>query len=156
MMKNIIVKAFIFISLSVWAFPQTSAEQSLRRYLVSPDFLRRNQQELQLTEDQREFIVQEINRIQSEFTSAKWKLQDEIERLTSLIRTPGSEEPVILEQLDVVLNLEKEIKRTQLILAVRIKNTLNEKQLAKLRTLRSREARNSRIPARKINPAPRR
>lgn len=155
-MKNIIVKVFIFISLSVWAFPQTSAEQSLRRYLVSPDFLRRNQQELQLTEDQREFIVQEINRIQTEFTSAKWKLQDEIERLTSLIRTPGSEEPAILEQLDVVLNLEKEIKRTQLILAVRIKNTLNEKQLAKLRTLRARAARNSRIPARKINPAPRR
>ena len=155
-MKNIIIKAFIFIGLSVWAFPQTTAEQSLRRYLVSPDFLRKNQQELQLTEDQRQFIVQEINRTQSEFTTARWNLQGEMVKLTDLIKSRDIKEAVILEQLDIVLNLEKEIKRKQLILAVRVKNTLNEEQLDKLRTLRARAARNSRLPARRINPAPRR
>ena len=154
-MKNTIIKAFIFISLSVWAFPQTSAEQSLRRYLVSPDFLRRNQQELQLTEDQREFIVQEINRTQSEYTTAKWKLQDEIVKLSDLIKDNDSKEEVVLAQLDTVLDLEKDIKRKQLILAVRIKNTLTEEQLGRLRTLKLRELRKSRLSNPNPNPAPR-
>lgn len=155
-MKNSIIKAFIFITLTAWVFPQSSTEQSLRRYLISPDFLRRNQHELQLTENQRSFIVQEINRTQSEFTAAQWNLQDEISKLTELIKNRDIEETLILEQLDVVLDLEKQIKRKQLLLAVRIKNTLSEEQLARLRALRVKDARDSRLTTRKPNPSPRR
>lgn len=154
-MKHLIIKSFILITVSTWAFPQVSTEQSLRRYLVSPDFIRRHQHELQLTEDQRQFIVQEINRTQSEFTEAKWKLQDEMVKLTDLVKSDEMEESVILEQLDVVLNLEKEIKRQQLRMAVRIKNTLSKEQLSRLQNLQAREARRARVTAPRPNPAPR-
>ena len=154
-MKKLIISILILMGLAAWAFPQATAEQSLRRYLVSPDFLRRNQQELQLTENQRDFIIQEINRTQSEYTSAKWKLQDEIAKLSEMIKGKDNGEEIILAQLDAVLDLEKEIKRKQLLLAVRIKNTLNEEQLAKLRALRLKEARRTRLSNPKANPAPR-
>ncbi len=154
-MKKLIITTFLILSFAVWAFPQTDAEQSLRRYLVSPDFLRRNQQELQLTEKQRDFMVQEINRTQSEYTTAKWKLQDEIIKLSEMVKGQGIDEAAILEQLDIVLNLEKEIKRKQLLLAVRIKNTLTEEQLNKLDTLRLMEARRSRLSNPRPNPYPR-
>jgi len=142
--------------LMVWAFPQSTAEQSLRRYLVSPDFLRRHQGELEITEDQRSFIIQEINRTQTEFNTAKWKLQEEIGRLSTLVRDNTGSEEEILGQLDVVLDLEKEIKRLQLRLAVRIKNTLSEEQLATLRKIRAREALKTRIQNQPLRPRPRR
>lgn len=154
-MKKLFITTLIILGFPVWVFPQASADQSLRRYLVSPDFVRRNQQELQLTKDQRDFIVQEINQTQSEYTSARWKLQDEIVKLSDMIKGQGIDESVILEQLDTVLDLEKEIKRKQLILAVRIKNTLTEEQVDKLRTLRLKEARRARLNNSRPNPVPR-
>jgi len=155
-MKKPIITLLIMTGLMVWAFPQSTAEQSLRRYLVSPDFLRRHQGELEITEDQRSFIIQEINRTQTEFNTAKWKLQEEIGRLSTLVRDNTGSEEEILGQLDVVLDLEKEIKRLQLRLAVRIKNTLSEEQLATLRKIRAREALKTRIQNQPLRPRPRR
>lgn len=154
-MKKLIISIYILLGFAAWAFPQTTAEQSLRRYLVSPDFLRRNQHELQLTEDQRQYIIQEINRTQSAYTTAKWELQDEIAKLSAMIKDNDSKEEAILSQLDAVLDLEKEIKRKQLLLAVRIKNTLSDEQLAKLRDLRITEARRTRLSNPKPNLSPR-
>ena len=155
-MKKSVITALVLMILMVWAFPQSTAEQSLRRYLVSPDFLREHQGELDLTEDQRGFIIQEINRTQTEFNNTKWELQEEIGRLSDLIRGNQSGEEEILQQLDVVLDLEKEIKRLQLLLAVRIKNTLSEDQLATLRKIRAREAIKKRIQNQPPRARPRR
>lgn len=155
-MKNSVIRAFIFIGFTVWAFPQANADQSLRKYLISPEFLRRHQHELQLTENQRQYIVKQISDAQTEFTSAKWNLESETKKLSNLVEKRESEEAIILEQLDIVLNLEKEIKRKQLIMAVRIKNTLNEEQLTKLRDLRARTVKDLRLPLRRPNPDPRR
>lgn len=111
---------------------------------------------MNITEDQRNFIIQEINRTQTGFNNAKWKLQEEIGRLSGLVRGNKVSEEEILGQLDVVLDLEKEIKRLQLLLAVRIKNTLSEDQLATLRKIRAREAVKKRIQNQPPRPRPRR
>ncbi|MFH1965973.1 MAG: hypothetical protein ABIJ42_10600 [Acidobacteriota bacterium] len=145
-MKNSVFRAFIFIGFTVWVFPQATPEQSLRKYMFSPEFLRRHQQELQLTEDQRQNIVKQISTAQIEFTSAQWNLGSETRKLSNLVENRESEEAIILEQLDIVLNLEKMIKRKQLIMAVRIRNILNEEQLRKLSDLRARSVKDPRLP----------
>jgi Spy/CpxP family protein refolding chaperone len=58
--------------------------------------------------------------------------------LAELVEDRNSEESKILNQLDVVLDLENEIKRKQLILGVRIRNVLNPEQLNKLQGIRAR------------------
>ena len=137
-MKRLVIGIFVVLSLAVWVYPQTNAEQGLRRYLFSTQLLRRHQHELQLTQEQRRYIVQQINEIQSKFTPLQWRLDDEMRKLTNLVENRANEEDSVLRQLDVVLDIEKEIKSQQLLLAVRIRNTLNEDQLRKLRNIRAR------------------
>jgi Mg2+ and Co2+ transporter CorA len=157
-MKKIIIGAFVALSFASWAYPQENADQGLQRYLFSPELLRRYQHELELTEDQQRYIVQQINQIQSEFTPLQWRLGDEMRKLTDLVENRASEEANILQQLDVVLSLEKDIKSQQLLLAVRIRNTLNDEQLRKLRNIRARTLRLQRAlqnPDRGVNEIPR-
>ncbi len=137
-MKKLIIGTFIVLSFATWIYPQANADQGLRRYLFSPDLLRRHQHELQLTEEQRRHIVQQINEIQAKFTPLQWSLEDEVRKLIALVEHRASEEGVVLKQLDVVLDLEKEIKSQQLLLAIRIRNTLNAEQLRKLQNIRAR------------------
>jgi hypothetical protein len=153
-MKKLLIGAFIVLSLVTWIYPQTNADQGLRRYIFSPQFLRRYQRELQLTEEQRRYIVQQINEIQSKFTPLQWRLEDEVRKLTDLIENRASEEGSILKQLDVVLDLEKDIKGQQLLLAVRIRNALNQEQVKKLRDLRARALNDQRLPRRNADRDP--
>jgi hypothetical protein len=48
------------------------------------------------------------------------------------------DETQVLEEVDRILALEREMKRTQISLMVRIKNTLTPAQQAKLMEIRSR------------------
>ncbi len=139
-MKKLIIGIFVMLSFATWIYPQANADQGLRRYLFSPDLLRLHQRELQLTQEQRRYIVQQINEIQAKFTPLQWGLEDEVRKLIDLVEHRASEEEAVLQQLDVVLSLEKEIKSQQLLLAVRIRNTLSEEQLRKLRNIRARTA----------------
>jgi hypothetical protein len=136
-MKKLLIGAFIVLSLVTWIYPQTNADQGLRRYIFSPQFLRRYQRE-----------------IQSKFTPLQWRLEDEVRKLTDLIENRASEEGSILKQLDVVLDLEKDIKGQQLLLAVRIRNALNQEQVKKLRDLRARALNDQRLPRRNADRDP--
>ena len=117
-MKKPIIGIFTVLCATTWIYPQTIAEQGLRRYIFSPQLLRRHQHELQLTE--------QINQIQSEFTPLQWRLEDEVRKLTNIIENRASKEEDILQQLGTVLDLEKDIKSKQLLLAVCIRNSLSE------------------------------
>ena len=56
--------------------------------------------------------------------------------LPEIVRQAASvDEQKVLAQLDKILNLERELKRTQLMVALRIKNKLTEEQQNKLREL---------------------
>jgi hypothetical protein len=145
-MKKLIIGIFVVLSFATWIYPQTNAEQGLRRYLFSTQLLRRHQHELQLTQEQRSYIVGQINEIQSRFTPMQWRLDEEMRKLTDLVETRANDEEAVLQQLDVVLSLEKEIKSQQLLLAVRIRNTLSEEQLRKLRNIRARTLADQRAP----------
>ena len=61
-----------------------------------------------------------------------------MEALSSLLKQNSVEEAAVLAQLDKVLAAEREIKRTQISLMVRIKNKLTPEQQARLRELRSK------------------
>src|SRR6266849_3748569 len=68
----------------------------------------------------------------------QWKLQDEMEKLVSLVKQPHVEEQEALAQLEKVLAIEREIKRAQVTLMVRIKNKLTPEQQAKLVEIRGK------------------
>ena len=108
----------------------------LERHLFPPELVMQHQGALQLSTQQQEFIIAQVQQAQSEFTGFQWRLQREVESLSELLGQSSSDESQVLEQLEKVLDLETQIKRTHMTLAVRIKNALSEEQQRRLRRLR--------------------
>jgi Spy/CpxP family protein refolding chaperone len=117
--------------------PQQGPPQDLfGRALFPPEMVMQHQGEINLQDAQRATLQSAIQQAQSKFVEVQWKLSAEGEKLARLLQGATVDESQVLEQVDRVLALEREIKRAQMGLMVRIKNTLTPAQQAKLRELR--------------------
>ena len=148
-MKQSTIIWILLVGLSQVGWGVAQQLGSLQRYFVRPELVMRNQQELDLTEAQRNTIVHEIQQAQTQFTGLRWDVQNETQALERLLQARSGDETELLTQLDKILDLERDIKRTQLVLAVRIRNLLDEGQLNKLEEFReqgSERQRRSRRP----------
>jgi Spy/CpxP family protein refolding chaperone len=105
--------------------------------LFPPDQVLSNQKAIQLDDSQKLYIRGEVLKAQSRFTELQFQLQDAMEALTAILKQEPVDESQALAQLDKVLNAEREIKRAQIGLMVRIKNKLTPEQQSKLRQLRA-------------------
>ena len=118
--------------------PPAPGDDPLRDALFPPELVMRHQQAIGLTQEKKTYLREEIRKAQLRFTELQWLLQDAMESMRSLLeQTPAPEQP-ILGQLEKVLEAEREIKRTQISLMVRIKNKLTAEQQARLRELRTK------------------
>jgi Spy/CpxP family protein refolding chaperone len=66
----------------------------------------------------------------------QFRMMGEVENLQRLIQPAAVDESKVLEQVDRVLAVEREVKRAQLGLMLRIKNILTAQQQAQLGALR--------------------
>jgi len=114
---------------------QQSPEDPLREVLFPPEAVMQHQQAVGLSDEQKNSLKVEVRQAQLKFTELQWTLQDEMERLVSLLKQAKVDEKQTSSQLDKVLAAEREIKRAQLMLLIRIKNNLTPVQQAQLREL---------------------
>ena len=108
----------------------------LAGYLYPPELVMAHQQEISLTEVQRLAIQVAMKTTQAKFVDLQFQMSGEVEKLQRLVQSSTVDETKVLEQLDQVLALEKEIKHAQLTLMIRIKNQLTEQQQAALAKFR--------------------
>jgi Spy/CpxP family protein refolding chaperone len=106
----------------------------------APELVMQNQEAIGLSGDQKEYLKKEIRQAQLKFTELQWKLQDEMEKLVTMVKQPRVDEQQASTQLDKVLAAEREIKKEQVTLLVRIKNKLTPEQQARLSDLRGKPA----------------
>mgnify|MGYP005810814875 CR=1 FL=1 len=137
------LKLVIFLLVAGLGVPHASAQQQqppdpLQGSLFPPELVMQNQQALGLTAEQKEYFKSEIRQAQERFTGIQWKLQDEMEKLAALLKPPQSGEQQVLDQLEKVLAYEREVKRAQISLLIRIKNKLTPEQQARLRDIQSK------------------
>lgn len=104
--------------------------------LFSPDLIMARQNAIGLSEAQKTYLQSEMLKSQTRFTELQWQLQNAIEGLTELLKQTKADEVQVAAQLDKVLAAEREIKRSQITLLVRIKNNLAPEQQQRLQTLR--------------------
>lgn len=119
---------------------QRPAPDPISENLFPPELVMAHQRAIGLDEAQKNAIRADLLKTQTRFTELQWQLQDAMESLVSLLKVEKVDEQQVLAQLDKVLSAEREIKRTQIGLAVRIKNQLTPEQQARLRQLRAGEA----------------
>jgi|SRR5437870_694162 len=105
--------------------------------LFPPELVMSHQKAIGLDDAQKNYIRGELLKAQTRFTELQWHLQDDMEALLALLKQTPVDEPQVMIRLDKVLNSEREIKRTQISLLVRIKNKLTPEQQSRLQKLRS-------------------
>jgi Spy/CpxP family protein refolding chaperone len=119
---------------------QQPDQDPIGQSFFAPELVIQHQESIGLSSEQKDFFKTEIRQAQLKFTELQWKLQDEMEKLVSLVKQPRVDEQQVLAQLEKLLAAEREVKREQITLLVRIKNKLTPEQQGKLSELRSRPA----------------
>lgn len=104
--------------------------------MFPPELVMRHQRELALTDEQKTFMRSEIQRTTTRFNELQWQLQDAMEALHQTMKANSVNEQLALSQLDKVLDSEREIKRSHMELAIRIKNKLTPEQQTKLQAMK--------------------
>jgi Spy/CpxP family protein refolding chaperone len=107
--------------------------------LIPPDVVMAHQNELGLSDAQRQVLRQAVQESQGRFADLQWRLSAETERLGTLLRERVIDERRVLEQVDRVLALERDAKRAKLVVLVRIRNTLTPEQQARAAAMRGRK-----------------
>lgn len=115
--------------------PNAGGDDPIGRNLFPPDRVMGHAQEIGLDDAQRAAIRSEVQKAQPKFTDLQLDLGGEIEKLSRLVAEKRVDEARALAQLDRILALEKEIKRAQIGLLVRIKNLLTPQQQDRLAEL---------------------
>jgi Spy/CpxP family protein refolding chaperone len=108
----------------------------LAHLMFPPDMILGHARELNLTEEQKAFMRAEVQKATTTFQELQWKLQDQAELLHETMKSTSVNEQQALAQLDRVLEIEREIKRLHIGLAVRLKNRLTPEQQEQLHKMR--------------------
>jgi Spy/CpxP family protein refolding chaperone len=111
-------------------------DDPLAKHFFAPDLIMSHQQAIGLTEGQRNSMRTLMVAAQAKTIMTQMSISAEVERMQSLIAASPVDEGAVLELVDRVLGSEREIKREQLSLMIRLKNLLTQPQqeaLAKLR-----------------------
>jgi Spy/CpxP family protein refolding chaperone len=136
-MKSSLLALLLIAPLAMFAQqPPTPDNDPIGRYLIPPELVMSQSEQIGLNEKQRTTIKGEIQKMQAKFIDAQWDLQEQTGRMTQLLQQSPADETKILEQADKIMALEREIKRAHLTLLIRIKNALTTEQIAKLEAMR--------------------
>ena len=111
---------------------QQPGDDPLAKLLFPPELVMQHQAEIGLKPEQRTAITRGIAELQAKAIDLQWRMQEAATALATLLGKPVVDEAAALVQVDSVLNLEREVKRAQLTLLIRIKNTLTPEQQSRL------------------------
>ena len=112
-------------------------EDPLFGALYPPELIMQHQRAIGLTDEQRDAISQMIQQLQGRVVRLQWELLDEVQQLTEIMSATRVQLDRALDQLEQVLDTEREIKQAHLEMLVRIKNLLSAEQQATLDRLRA-------------------
>jgi|SRR5690242_19855946 len=116
--------------------PHPPDPDPLAHLMFPPDMILDHARQLNLTDEQKAFVRGEVQKATAAFQDLQWKLQDQTELLHETMKASNVNEQQALAQLDKVLDIEREIKRLHIGLAVRLKNHLTPEQQDQLHKMR--------------------
>jgi Spy/CpxP family protein refolding chaperone len=115
--------------------PPHPPNDPLAENLFPPELVMQHKQAIGLTDGQKASIRDELIKASTRFSELQFQMQDEMEVLVGLTKATTVDEQRVLAQLDKVLAIEREVKRTQLAISIRVKNKLTAEQQTQLKEL---------------------
>jgi Spy/CpxP family protein refolding chaperone len=116
--------------------PPQQQDPAFAQQLFAPELVMQHQAHLALSREQRDAITGAIKELQNAVVDLQWRMQEETQRLNEMLEGPSVDGAAALAQVDRVLEVERQVKKAHLLLLIKIKNTLNAEQQARLRELR--------------------
>jgi Spy/CpxP family protein refolding chaperone len=104
-----------------------------------PELVMRFADQLEITKSQRDAILKSQNEADSKLNTLHWDLRDAMNALQKLVEADKVDAAKSKEALTKVIDIEKQIKITQITLMIDVKNQLNEKQIAQLKEIREKQ-----------------
>jgi Spy/CpxP family protein refolding chaperone len=136
-MKPALLIAILFLGATAAAQnPPPTGTDEIAQSLFAPDLILKYRQDIGLDDAQSKSLKELVQKAQSRFLDLQWDLQSETGKLAQLLRAPRIDENAAISQADRVLGMEREVKKAQLSLLVRIKNLLTPAQQDQLVELR--------------------
>ena len=108
--------------------------------LFPPELIMQHARAIRLNDEQRITITKLIEQLQGRAISAQWRLAEQVQALRETLNKPKVDQDRALDQLNKVLETEKDIKKAHLEMLLRIKNVLRAEQQAELARLRDAAA----------------
>jgi len=139
-MRSMLILFAIIVVLGSAVLAQKPSGDPFGENLFPPELVIAHQQEIGLSDEQREYVKAESRKAQLRFTELQWQLLDDSEKLTALVKQEHVDEQQTLAAVDKILDVEREIKKLQVQLVVRIKNKLTSEQQAKLMEIKRASA----------------
>jgi Spy/CpxP family protein refolding chaperone len=136
-MRVAITLFVLLIATFALADTQSPKNDPVGEQLFPPELVMRHATAIGLDDRQRATIKEAVQKAQARFLDLQWDMQGEAEKMVRLLQARPVDEAAVLAQADRVMGLERDIKKAQLSLLVRIKNTLSGAQHEKLQTLRA-------------------
>ncbi len=128
----------VSMALSPVAHAQGEAVQAdpIAQRLFAPEFVMAHADEVNLTASQRQRIIEAVTRLQADMLGIAPRAESARAQIVATLSAERVEEARVLEALDGVLAVEREIKRLHIATLVRIRNVLTPEQRTRLNALR--------------------
>ena len=105
--------------------------------LFAPDIILKNQTELNLTKEQFTGIKAAVVDVQANVAEHEWDLRQAYQKIMAELDQKPIDEKKVLENVNDALLAENQVKKQQVTMLIRLKNLLNDEQIAYLESLRS-------------------
>jgi len=136
-------KPMMLAMAAAFLLPQTVVSQRVHEepwnvsdFLFAPELVMRYQRQLELTDQQRTAIRDEVQQLQAAVLPLQWQLEYQNQALAEFLASDTVDQEAALQQLDQVIELEHQIKRHHFRYLIEIKNNLTADQQRRLRELR--------------------
>ena len=135
-MKPLCIFALVVALASTARAEPGKGDDPIAARLFPPELIMKHQRELAIDDKQRDAIVAEVQKTQTQLVPLQWQMQGASEQMTKLLDAPKLDEAKVLAQADKMISIEREFKRAHLGLLVRLRNLLTDMQRSRLAELR--------------------
>mgnify|MGYP005811074751 CR=1 FL=1 len=129
----------IFTICLIFTLGITKAQDMFQESLYSAETVMKNREKITLTDQQAEKIKKIHSQNAGEFSTIKWDLDAATAKLKTMLAEPKINQEAVQKQMDIVLQLENQLKKKQLTTLVAIKNELSQTQQQELDKLKPAE-----------------
>ncbi len=136
-MTRALVTLVLSLAFATPAVAQDDPGKRIEAQVFPPELVMRHARAINLTAEQRKQIGDAVTSAQRELLDLQWELNDAADALAAALEAPRVDDAAALGKLDRVLDLERQVKRRQMALVIRIKNLLTSTQQTRLKELRA-------------------